>query len=68
MEETTTKRIVAIQEWYEEFESKTGWASYGWTRRDGTPLHPELYDMEVEEILDSDKYGNPIKAIMKITI
>jgi len=50
------EHIVLGQEWYEDLEEKTGWLGSGWNEPDG---------YELMEIIDSDKFGNPIQAIFK---
>lgn len=47
-------RIVLEQEWEESTDDKTGWSGSGWNE-------PEGY--ELEEVVDYDKYNNPLKAI-----
>lgn len=42
--------------WFESSDSKTGWESYGWGEDDG---------FEIVQYLESDKYGNPTKALFK---
>lgn len=58
---TVTERRIVFQDWYETEYSKSGWDSHGWEYRDeGISMH---YSWEIVEILDSDKYGNPLIAI-----
>jgi hypothetical protein len=50
---TKPETIELTQDWIEDNESKTGWYGLGW-------CEPE--DYVIDEILDSDKFGNPILA------
>jgi hypothetical protein len=54
LEELIENGIILTQEWYEDSEERTGWVSSGWDEPDGYVL---------ERVLDSDKYGHPIKAV-----
>lgn len=68
MKEVEDIIIEAEQDWYEDADSKTGWTSAGWYRMDGVPLFLDLYEIEIVEVLDTDKFGNIIKAKLKIII
>lgn len=48
--------IVIEQEWFESEDSKTGWDNTGWDV-------PEGY--EIDEYIETDKFGHPIKARCK---
>lgn len=57
-----TERRIVMQDWFESEESKTGWESEdGWWFKDTEDLISNQY--EIVEILDFDKYGNPLIAI-----
>ena len=55
-----TERRLVFQDWYECEDSKTGWDSWDWRFLDSTE---NIYSWNVVEILESDKYGNPILGI-----
>lgn len=57
-----TEIRIVYQDWYETEYSKTGWESQGgwWFKDDNTPLD---FGFEVKQILDYDKFGNPILGI-----
>lgn len=55
------KFIVAIQEWVESEDEKTGWLGQGWVSESSNePIDDDSYN--INKILESDKFGNPIKA------
>jgi len=61
-----TERRIVEQQWYETELSKTGWDSHGWVfKDDNTPID---YNFEVIEILEYDKFYNPILAIAEKVI
>jgi len=47
-------RIVLTQDWVEDTHEKTGWCGSGWDEPDG---------YELEEVIEQDKFYNPVKAI-----
>lgn len=54
------KRFV-VQEWFETETTKTGFDSFGWLfRSDRMGMGDEW---EIQEIFDTDKFGNPILAV-----
>lgn len=57
-----TERRLVIQDWYETELNKNGWDSNGWEFKDsgGSALYNKW---NVVEILQSDKYGNPILGV-----
>lgn len=55
------ERRVVIQEWYETELSKTGWDTHGWMFKDD--YQGLLSGWEIVEILQSNKYGNPVIGI-----
>lgn len=57
-----TERRIVVQEWFEDSDSKNGWSSGGWEFLDDKQ-DMELTKFEVVNILDSDKYYNPILGI-----
>lgn len=57
-----TERRIVIQYWYETEYSKTGWDSYDWEFKDTGELI-EGTGYTVIEVLDSDKFYNPILGI-----
>lgn len=59
-EEPKPHQEIATREWIEDYNSKTGWIDSGWKFEDGNSPLEEYWN---EEIIDWDKYGNPIKAI-----
>lgn len=57
-----TERRLVEQQWYETEYSKTGWDSYGWVFKDsGSSVENEGW--EIVQILEYDKFINPISAI-----
>lgn len=56
-----TERRIVIQDWFECEDSKTGWDSHGWEFKDLDGYYDT--DWNIVEILDSDKYGNPILGV-----
>jgi len=46
--------IILEQDWFEDVEDKTGWFSTEWNE-------PENYSLQ--EIIETDKWGHPTKAI-----
>jgi hypothetical protein len=50
--------VIATQEWDEDGSNKTGWSAEGW-RVDGVPIT----GYTLKDILESNKYGDPTKAI-----
>ena len=57
-----TERRVVIQDWYETEYGKTGWDSHGWKFLDDNQ-DIDGWEWEVVEIVDMDKYGNPLVGI-----
>lgn len=56
-----TEKRIARQDWYETGTTKTGWESHGWHfLEDGLPVGE---DWEIEEVLENDKYYNPVLAL-----
>lgn len=58
---TIIERRIVIQDWYETECTRTGWdTNTGWYFKEG-----DFYNSswEIVEILDSDKYGNPLIGI-----
>lgn len=61
MKKVIKERRVVYQDWYETEHSKTGWeTNVGWYFKEGDFISP---DWEIKEILESDKFGNPILAV-----
>jgi hypothetical protein len=56
-------RVWCTQDWEEDDTSKTGFSSMGWFIEDGYPFDEIGY--ELEEVIETDKHGNPIKAWFK---
>jgi len=58
---TIIERRIVEQCWYEDTYTKRGWDSHGWIFKDD---HQGIFtNWEIVEILDSDKYGNPLIGI-----
>ena len=56
-------KIIVIQYWFEDADSKTGWSTDGWIVKDTGNFLED--DWEVIEYLETDKYGNPCVGIAK---
>ncbi len=55
------ERRLVYQEWYETEYSKTGWdTTTGWYFKEGDFYN---FDWVIVDIVDSDKFGNPLVAI-----
>lgn len=52
---------VAIQEWSEDLDEKTGWHGHGWFFKDTDEYVDD--EWELKEVTDTDKFYNPIEAI-----
>ena len=55
--------IILVQQWEEDSESLTGWSSWGWFYENGNIFDEVGY--EIDEVLESDKFGNILKARFK---
>ena len=58
------KRIVE-QQWYETETTNTGWDSHGWVFKDD--YQGILSGWTITELIDYDKFYNPILAIADLT-